>query len=48
VIEQKDVPQCLRTSLFSHVPPYIRFSTYDIKGKFSRLFTFIPSNCLYQ
>jgi hypothetical protein len=48
VIEQKDLPQSLRTSLFAHVPPYIRFSTYEVKGKFVHIFTFILSNCLYQ
>lgn len=48
VIEQKDLPQSLRTSLFSHVPPYIRFSTYEVMGKFFHIFTCILNNCLYQ
>ncbi|PSN35043.1 hypothetical protein C0J52_15405 [Blattella germanica] len=33
VIEQKGLPPCLRSSLFSHVPPYISFSMHDIKGE---------------
>ncbi|XP_069689202.1 tubulin monoglutamylase TTLL4-like isoform X2 [Periplaneta americana] len=33
ISEQKGLPQCLRTSLFSHVPPYIRFSMHDVKGE---------------
>ncbi|KAJ9579962.1 hypothetical protein L9F63_004345 [Diploptera punctata] len=33
VIDQNGLPQCLRASLFSYVPPYIRFSMHDVKGE---------------
>ncbi|XP_021928844.1 tubulin polyglutamylase TTLL4-like isoform X2 [Zootermopsis nevadensis] len=33
VIEGKGLPECLRPSLFSHVPPYIRFSMHDVRGE---------------
>jgi hypothetical protein len=42
VIETKGFPECLRSSLFSHVPPYIRFSMHDVKGKFTQFLPFFP------
>ncbi|XP_054266333.1 tubulin monoglutamylase TTLL4-like isoform X2 [Macrosteles quadrilineatus] len=32
VIDSGKIHSALRPSLFSHVPPYIRFSTHDVKG----------------